>query len=169
VGARALRNLHALAVGALLATTLLVGCQADLGAVARDEGVPVDAIVRLDKAFAVAARPTGSGVEVIAFLATEGGGWTAQVIASDAGGEVSANLLSMSGETGDEWNSFFYGTAPGSASRVVVEGFGASGGRVTDGAWVLAFRQKDLHPDQLSWSVLDATGGIIASGTGITP
>jgi len=52
---------------------------------------------------------------------------------------------------------------------VVVEGIKAAGGQVTDGVWVLAFRQKDLHPDQLSWDALDATGVILHSGTGITP
>ena len=148
---------------------LLAGCQADLGSVARDQAIQADAIVRLGDAFAIAAHRTSAGVEVTAFLGDDDGGWTPQVIASGGGGEVSAHLLSMGGETGDEWNTFLYGTAPESASRVVVDGFEATGGRVTDGAWVLAFRQKDLRPEQLAWAILDATGAIIDSGTGISP
>jgi len=165
----AVRNVHALGVVGLVAATLLAGCQADLGAVARDDRISADAIVRLADTFAVAARRTGSHVEVLAFSATADEEWEVQVVASGSADGVTAHLVSMGGDTGDEWNSYFYGTAPGSASRVVVEGFATAGGQVTDGAWVLAIRQKDLRPDQLTWSVLDATGAILHTGAGITP
>lgn len=152
-----------------MAATLLAGCQADLGAVARDERISADAIVRLADTFAVAARRTGSHVEVLAVSAAADQEWEVQVMASGPADGITAHLVSMGGDTGDEWNSYFYGTAPGSASRVVAEGFATAGGQVTDGAWVLAFRQKDLRPDQLTWSVLDATGAILHTGAGITP
>ena len=153
-----------------MAATLLAGCQADLGSLARDEGISTDAIVRLDDAFAVAARRNASRVEVVAFVENADEAWVTQVIASGArDDEVTAHLISMGGDTGDEWNSYLYGTASESASHVVVEGFETAGGQVTDGAWVLAFRQKDLRPDQLAWSILDATGAPVESGTGITP
>lgn len=163
------RNVHALGLAGLVAATLVAGCQADLGAVARDERVSADAIVRLDDGFAVAARRTDSHVEVLSFSATADEEWEVGVIASGPADGVTAHLVSMGGDTDDEWNSYLYGTAPGSASRVVVEGFATAGGQVTDGAWLLAFRQKDLHPDQLTWSVLDATGAIMHSGAGVTP
>jgi len=105
----------------------------------------------------------------MAFSAAADEEWEVQVMASGPADGVTAHLVSMGGDTGEEWNSYFYGTAPGSASRVVVEGVTAAGGQVTDGAWVLAFRQKDLRPDQLTWSVLDATGAILHTGAGITP
>lgn len=165
---RTVRHVHALGLAGLVTATVLAGCRADLGSVARDEGIPVEAIVRLDEGFAVAARRSGSDVEVVAFQET-GGDWDVQVLASAPADEVSAHLVSMGGDTGDEWNSYLYGTAPASASRVVVAESVTAGGQVTDSAWVLAFREKDLHPDQLSWSVLDATGAILHSGSGITP
>jgi hypothetical protein len=166
---RAVRRVHALGLAGLVVATFLAGCRADLGAVARDEGISADAIVRLDDTFAVAAQRAGSRVEVVALLRTADDEWETQVIASGRTDEVSAHLVSAGGDTGDEWNSYLFGTAPASASRVVVAEFASSGGQVTDGAWVLAFREKDLHPDQLSWSVLDATGAILHSGSGITP
>ena len=82
---------------------------------------------------------------------------------------MTTHLVTMGGETGEEWNSFLFGTAPEVASRVVVSGHTATGGHVADGSWVLAFRDRDLLPGQLTWSVLDAIGGVIASGTGISP
>lgn len=164
---RAVRHLHALAP-ALLWAALLGGCAGDLGSVARQEKIPIPAIVRLSDAYAVAARPAGDDVEVVAVTAVTGSGWSAEVIAGGGGGEMSTHLVTMGGETGQEWNSFFFGAAPEGASRVVVDDLIGSGGQVEDGAWVLAFRHRDLVPHQLTWRVLDAIGGVIASGTGIT-
>lgn len=164
----AVRHLHALAP-ALLWAALLGGCAGDLGSVARQERIPIPAIVRLSDAYAVAARPAGDDVEVVAFTAVTGSGWSAEVIASGGGGEMSTHLVTMGGETGEEWNSFLFGRAPEGASRVVIDGLIGSGGQVANGTWVLAFRHRDLVPSQLTWMVLDAIGGVIASGTGITP
>ena len=73
------------------------------------------------------------------------------------------------GETGEAWNSFFFGTAPEGASRVVVAGPGTAGGHVTDGAWVIALRREGVSPAGLQWQVVDATGDVMESGSGITP
>jgi hypothetical protein len=146
---------------------MLGGCADDLGSVARRHGVPSSAIVRLADDFAVGARAS-AGVDVVAFAAA-GDRWSADVIAGDDGGEMVTHLVTMGGDTAQEWNSFFFGTAPKGASRVVVESLTATGGQVVDGTWVLAFRERELAPAQLSWRVLDAIGGIIASGTGLTP
>jgi len=148
---------------------VLASCAADLGSAARDERIDADAIVRLSDTFAVAARRTPAGAQVVAFVQDGAGGWVAQVVASGDGAGTTAHLVTMGGETGDDWNSYLYGTAPDSASRVVVDGFTAVGGQVSNGAWVLAFRQTDLLPDQLSWDVVDATGLIIESRVGIAP
>lgn len=167
--ARAVWNLHAL-TAALLVALVLGGCADDLdhlGSVARRHGVSPSAIVRLDDAFAVGAR-ANAGVEVVAFAAA-GERWSAEVIAGDSGGEMVTHLVTMGGDTAHQWNSFFFGTAPKGASRVVVESFTGTGGQVVDGTWVLAFRERELAPDQLRWRVLDAIGGTISSGTGLTP
>lgn len=171
--ARAVRHVHALALALLLAAALS-GCADDLGSVAQQAGIAMSAIVRLDERLAVAARSdAGGGVEVLALTADGEDGWTAEIIAGDTDGDengpVSADFVSLGGDTGDDWNAFLFGTAAGGASRVVVDGVNAAGGQVADGAWVLAFRSGDLQPQQLHWKVLDATGALMASGTGVTP
>lgn len=153
----------------MLLAALLGGCADDLGSVARQHGVAPSAIVRLSDELAVAARRASDGAEVLVFDAVGGDGWTAEAIANGSGGDVTAHLVTMGGTTGQEWNSFFFGTAREAASRVVVDGLVGTGGRVADGAWVIAFRERDLSPHQLRWSVLDALGDVIASGTGTTP
>lgn len=164
---RAVRHVHAL-VPALLLAALLAGCADDLGSVARHHGVATPAIVRLTDTFAVAAPRTGDGVEVVAFTGI-GDRWSAEIMAYDSGGEVTARLVTMGGATGQEWNSFLFGTAPPASSRIVVDGLAGTGGQVAGGAWVIALRERDLSPHHLRWSVLDALGDVIASGTGITP
>jgi len=152
-----------------MAIVLLAGCASDLGSIARAVSIDPAALVPLSDTFAVAAHRNASGVDVVAFLKDRDGNWAPQVIASGGGGAITAHLFTMGGQTGEEWNSFLYGTAPDSASRVTVGGFHAVGGRVTDGAWVLALRQKDARPALLSWSVTDANGAVVESGIGIRP
>lgn len=166
--ARTLRYLHAL-TWVVAATVILAGCTSDLGSIARAASIDPAAVTRLSETFAVAVRRTGSGVEVVALQRDRDGTWAAQVIASGTGGAISAHLMTMGGQTGEEWNSFLYGTAPVTASRVTVSGPMAAVGRVSDGAWILALRQKDVRPSLLSWSVTDANGFVVASGTGVTP
>ena len=77
--------------------------------------------------------------------------------------------MSFGGATGDKWNSIFYGTAPPTVSRVVLQGLDAEGGQVVEGAWALVLREKDLTPDQMRWQFVDAFGRVVDSGTGIFP
>ena len=137
----------------------------------RAKGLPPAAIVRLAADRAVAASVDGGRVRVTEFRTDEEDRWVVQEIANsdDGGGPSSANLFSLGGETGDEWNSYFYGTAPNAVSRVTVEGFAAEGGQVVEGAWVVVLREKDLIPDEMRWEFVDAFGGVIDSGTGIFP
>ena len=165
---RALRDVHALTALAT-AAVLLAGCASDVGSIARGVSIDPTALVRLSDTHAVASNRTPSGVDLVAFRKDRDGNWVPQVIASGGRGTPAAHLFTMGGETGEEWNSFLYGTAPSSASRVTVAGLHAVGGRVVGGAWVLAFRQEDLRPDLVSWSVIDGHGVVVASGTGITP
>jgi hypothetical protein len=153
----------------LAVAVTLAGCTTSLGTAAEAEGVSADAVVSLAGSYAIAARRSGDAVEVVAFRADGDGSWSSQTMASDRGGDMSAHLVAQDGETGEAWNSLFYGTAPDGASRVVVDGFAGQGGQVTDGAWAIAFRQTGLTPDQLRWRVLDATGTVLERGTGITP
>lgn len=148
---------------------LLGGYADDLGSVAQRQGISAPALVRLSDGFAVAARPAGNRVDVVAFVADHGDGWSAEVIAGGSNGEMTANLVTMAGETGQEWNSFLFGSAPNGASRVVVDTLGATGGQVVGGAWVLALRVRDVAPHQLTWRVLDPIGGVITSGAGLAP
>jgi len=164
----AVRNVYPLISGLLLAA-LLGGCADDLGSVARRHGVATQAIVRLSEGLAVAARRAGDSVEVLEFAEATEGGWAAEVVAGGRDGEMTAHLVTMGGETGARWNSFLFGTAPNGASRVVVDALPADGGQVSDAVWVLAFRERDLDPSRLTWRVLSATGGVLDSGTGITP
>ena len=137
----------------------------------RSQGLAPAAVVRLAENLAIAARNDGGRVRVIEFRMDEEERWVTREIAAsdDGGGPSSAHLFSSGGETGEEWNSFFYGTAPPSVSRVTVDGFQAEGGQVVEGAWVVALREKDANPDQVRWEFLDAFGGVIDSGTGIFP
>ena len=165
--ARTLRHVHALILAAGI--TLLSACTGvTLGTIAESEGVDRDAIVALDDGSAVAARISGNRVEVVAFRFEEDS-WVADVAAAGKAGEMTAHLVSLDGQTGEQWNSFFFGTAPAGSSRVLVEGHDARGGQVTDGAWVIAFEQKGLRPDQLSWRVLNAAGAVVEQGSGIMP
>ena len=136
----------------------------------RADGLAPAAVVRLADDRAVVARVDRTRVQVIGFAEVEDR-WTVQEIAaSEAGdGPASAHLATFGGDTGDAWNTYFYGTAPGSVSRVTVDGFSAEGGQVVDGAWVLVMREKDVSPRGMRWQFLDAFGGVVDSGTGIFP
>ena len=137
----------------------------------RAEGLAPAAVVRLEDDLAVVAVRDAGQVRVMEFAQTASGTWTKEPIATSATGTgaSSAHLLSSGGDTGTEWNSYFYGTAPPSVSRVVLEDFDAVGGQVVDGAWVLVLREEDLTPDDMRWTFVDAVKRVIESGTGILP
>ena len=130
-----------------------------------------DSLVRLADSSAVAARRSDGSVQIIGFDLSENGDWVTSVrgSGSPAPASGSAHLISTAGETDAEWNSYFFGTAPEFVSRVSVEGLEGAGGQVVGGAWVLAFREKDLVPTELRWQFLDARGRVVDSGTGLFP
>ncbi|HET6380657.1 MAG TPA: hypothetical protein VFH63_06425 [candidate division Zixibacteria bacterium] len=129
-----------------------------------------EAVVRLGPDYAVAARALPGGAEVIGFLRQENGEWTAQQLASsELAGPNGVQMVSYGGETGEEWNTFVYGVAAREVSRVVLEGRLGEGGQVIGGAWVVALRERDLGPRDIHWRFLSARGGVLASGSGITP
>jgi hypothetical protein len=79
-------------------------------------------------------------------------------------------LISLSGETGQAYNSFVFGLAPPGASTFALAGQpGSIGGSVTHGAFVIALQAKDLLPQQLLWTFSNPAGDIVARGTGIKP
>ena len=134
------------------------------------EGLSPVAIVRLSMDRAAVARRDEADVEVIEFR-KEDGAWVTQRLARSAIGSAgsSLNLVSLDGETGDEWNTWVYGTAPDTVSRVNLVGLGGEGGRVVDGAWVIVLRDRGLTPADIQWEYLDALGATVESGAGIFP
>jgi hypothetical protein len=171
MGAHRLRNLPALTLAAAVALLFLQGCgPPGVEAVVARAGVRGEAVVRLEARYAVAARTVGSGAEVLAFLESDDGEWSVQQLASaELAGPNGVQMISYGGETGETWNTFVYGVAGGEVSRVVLDGRPGAGGQVIDGAWVIALRERDLEPGDIHWRFLSARGGVVASGTGITP
>jgi hypothetical protein len=141
-----------------------------LGDLIRNQRVPADAVVRLSADQAVGAKRDGSQVLVLNFANTLQG-WQVHQIASDSAGSGSGSLhlLTLAGQTGLEWNTFVYGTAPAQVSRVKLSGFDYEGGQVADGAWVVVLQGHDLTPQDLRWEFVGATGAVIQSGDGIFP
>jgi hypothetical protein len=131
----------------------------------------VAALVRLADDRAVAARGDAGSARVIELRADGEGAWRTQEIAASTfdAAPFSTHLISLGGETGDEWNSYFYGTAPADVSRVTLDGLAATGGQVVEEAWVLVLPARDLTPDEMHWTFVDAFGQTIRSGTGIGP
>ncbi|MGH2456833.1 MAG: hypothetical protein ACRDHD_11335 [Candidatus Limnocylindria bacterium] len=168
MGAHGLRKLPALALAGLLAAAcLLAGCQDDIASLAAREGLAGGSIVRLSEGYAVAARARGGRAEVLAFL-FDGERWSVQALASaDVTGSESVQLVSYDGETGEEWNTFVYGLAGPSVSRVRLAGRLGVGGQVVDGAWVVALRDRGLGPADIHWSFVSAQGGALRVGSGL--
>jgi hypothetical protein len=159
---------------AVLIIGLAAGCASPriLPNLVAEHGLANDSLVRLDDSHAVAASLTTNGQVQVVWFAHGVDGWSAEVIATGGAGrssEGSAHLFGFGGDSGEMWNTFFFGTAPSRTSRVTLDGFAYEGGQVSDGAWVIALKEQDVTPDQLRWTFRDATGGTIASGTGIFP
>jgi len=164
------RGLH---VVLALAMVALAGCAAPgLEQQVRANGLTPDSLVRLSMDQAVAAMADGPRVAVLHFQrGRDNEGWTVQEIAgaTHGGAEASVHLFTLGGESGEEWNSYVFGTAPAEVSQVELDGFTGAGGQVVDGVWVLALREKDLTPDQVEWRFLDALGRVVTSGSGVGP
>lgn len=153
----------------VLALVLLSSCGSpSLGQLAETEGVAPDAIVRVEDDLAFAARVSDGRITVLSFDGSEGT-WVAEAIAGASVAEpgTTVGLFTLGGETGERWNTWVYGTASSSASRVALGGFDGEGGQVADGAWLIVLEDKDVAARDLEWSVLDALGAILDSGTGI--
>jgi hypothetical protein len=126
------------------------------------------AVVRFGDA-AGAALATKGRVEV--WVARwEGGEPTANPIAASAAVPPlldRVDLVSYGGETGEEWNTFVYGTAEPGTARVELEGFDGLGGQVVDGAWLIVLRERDVAPEQLHWRFVRPDGTVRRDGTGL--
>jgi hypothetical protein len=140
---------------------------------------PVEAAARLgvDPASVVdignaAVAPTigPAGISIVAIRERDGE-WVVSPITTSAGpiGADSLHLFSNGGATGEEWNSFAFGTAAPGTERVELAGFpDQRGGRVVDGAWIITLREKDVSPQDLEWRFI-ADDGSIRTGVGIFP
>lgn len=98
-----------------------------------------------------------------------GDGRTASEVSSgeDHPHEATVHLATYGGETGTAMNSYVWGNAPPRAVRVQLS-LGGVGGQVVDGLYVVALPDKEVRPDALRWSFLDAGGRAVEEGTGIT-
>lgn len=170
VGSSSITSLHKLAAILLVALALTSCGGQSLEGLVREESIAPAAIVRLSDDWAVAAVRSTASVRVLG-LRSQPSGWVLEQLASFEikGAVASANLVSYDGETGLDWNTFVYGTAPRTVSRVEIEGYSGDGGQVVDGAWVIALREKGLGPSDVRWRFLSALGGVIDSGAGIFP
>jgi hypothetical protein len=169
MGASAVRHLQLVVAAGVLAGASSCLPTSLEHAVSSEEMSPA-AIVRLSMDRAAVARRDGTDVEVFE-LREEDGAWVTQRLARFSIGTAtsSLNLVSLDGETGDEWNTWVYGTAPETVSRVDLIGLDGEGGRVVDGAWVIVLRNRGLTPDDIHWEFLDALGATVESGVGIFP
>jgi hypothetical protein len=136
----------------------------------RAEEVAPAALTRLSMERAVVAVRDGFAVRLVEFREQEGG-WVRQELSRFGLGEAISglHLQSLDGETGEEWNTFVYGAAAATVSRVQIEGYEGEGGRVVDGTWVVALRERGLGPDDLRWSFVDALGEVVEAGMGTSP
>lgn len=122
----------------------------------------------------VAPRVEPDGrVAIVAIVAIrpQNGEWVATPITASPGrlGTDSLHLVSYDGATGEDWNTFVFGTATPGTERVELVGFpDQRGGRVVDGAWVIALREQDVGPQDLEWRFV-AGDGSVRTGTGIFP
>ncbi len=159
------------AIGSLLTGCSLAGAVSSSPVTplvaARSLGVPVAALVDIGDGFA-AAVPAGGGIGVA--VALKAGG-EVRILTSSPGraGQPSAHLLSYGGADLKNFNTFFYGTADGATSRVVVTLPGSQGGQVVAGKWLVAIPAPDLAPSDISWRFVGQDGAAILSGSGIFP
>lgn len=141
---------------------------------------PVDAAARLgiDPAgvvdigtAAVAASAGAGGTVSILAIHQRDGDWVMSPLSSSQGpaGADSLHLITYSGATGEEWNSFAFGTAAPGTVRVELAGFpDQRGGTVVNGAWVIALREKDVQPHDIEWRFIDGDGSV-RTGVGVFP
>jgi hypothetical protein len=149
----------------LVSLTLAAAALSACGATPRLP-VPDEAVVHFGNEAAAAVIVDGT----VELQVAVPGAASPATITSGAGraGDVSVRLLSYGGETGEEYNTFVYGTAPAGATSVsLFWPSGTVGGQVWGGAWLIVLREKDVTPGQLHWRFRSADGGLVASGDGI--
>jgi hypothetical protein len=132
-------------------------------------GVDPASVVDLGNA-AVAPSIGPAGISIVAIRERDGE-WVVSPITTSPGpvGADSLHLVSYGGATGEAWNSFVFGTAAPGTVRVELAGFrGQRGGRVIDGAWIIALRERDVSPQEIEWRFIGEDGSV-RTGIGIFP
>lgn len=162
-----------------LARALLVGSVV-LAIACAPTGVPAAAAARLGinpaslvdvGSAALAPMVGGDGRVSVVVVHQRNGEWVADPITSSTGpaNADSLHLITYGGATGDEWNTFVFGTAAPGTLRVELANFpDQRGGTVVDGAWIIALREKDLTPQDIEWRFIGVDGEA-RSGVGIFP
>jgi hypothetical protein len=170
-GIRGVQPLIRLVVVGVLAA-LAVACQPAGTVVDAAAGLVFDsaAVVDLGNA-AVAPMLETHGLVSIVAIRSRDGQWVGTPLSSSQSeiGSDSLHLISYGGATGEEWNTFVFGTAQPGTARVELRGFlDQRGGTVADGAWVIALREKDLGPEDIEWRFV-GDDGAVRTGIGIFP
>lgn len=162
--------IRSLVLGAV--TTLAIACQPTASAVegAGRLGFDPAGVVDIGNA-AVAPLVESHGRVSIVAIQWRDGEWVASRLSSSQGpvGIDSLHLIAYGGATGDEWNSFVFGTAEPGTVRIELSGYpDQRGGTVAEGAWVIALREKDVLPGDVEWRFI-ADDGAVRTGVGIFP
>ena len=149
-----------------------LACGAGGNAVDAAARLGIDPMTVVDVGTAALAPAVGSdGKVTIVAIHRQDGEWVTSSLTSSPGpdGADSLHLFSYDGETGEEWNSFVYGTAGPGTVRVELEGFpDQRGGTVVGGAWIIALREKGTGPEDIRWRFI-ADDDAVRTGTGIFP
>jgi hypothetical protein len=131
----------------------------------------IDPATAIDIGNAAVAPSIGpAGISIVA-IRDRDGEWIVSPITTSPGpvGADSLHLVSYGGATGEAWNSFVFGTAAPGTVRVELVGFQAQrGGRVVDGAWIIALRERDVSPQEIEWRFIGEDGSV-RTGVGIFP
>jgi hypothetical protein len=160
------------AAGPVVVALAVVACTGTIRPIDAAAQLGLDPAAVLDVGTAAVAPSAGpDGRVAIVAVHQRDGEWVATPITASPGraGSDSLHLFSYGGSTGEEWNTFVFGTAAPGTIRVEVAGFpDQRGGRVVGGAWIIALREKDLSPQDIRWRFIDDDGSA-RSGTGIFP
>lgn len=160
----------ALVVVAVALQTIACGARGNVVDGAAELGIDPAAIV--DVGTAALAPVVGSHGDVsIVAIHQRDGDWVSSPLTSSAGppGADSLHLFSYDGATGEEWNTFVFGTAAPGSTRVELSGFpDQRGGTVVGGAWIIALREKGVDPQDIGWRFI-AADGTVRTGVGIFP
>ena len=171
---RRIRHVQPLTRSLLLVAVAVqaIACGAGENAVDAAARLGIDPATVVDVGTAALAPTVGSdGKVTIVAIHRQDGEWVTSSLTSSPGpgGADSLHLFSYDGETGEEWNSFVYGTAAPGTVRVELEGFpDQRGGLVVGGAWIIALREKGMGPQDIKWRFI-GDDGAVRTGNGIFP